>query len=677
LIIVFQSLLFPSNAQDQPDLLENSIITGYVKDEESGDPLIGVTVKVERDFYIGNLTVTNDTGFYKLRIPGGNFILRIFDSQGFVIFRTNFTIKYHEDLRLDFVLDSHDIAQSSVFGTIRNQITYTPMVEADIKIRRTSASGDMVLYRETETDSKGDFSIKLPAGDYEFEVWADDEKIFKEEFELFFGEEKKFDLVLQQPSRNLNFQNILKLIFEQWLNIIVMIIVLVIGLLMNGFMDRAFTNAKKTFAEKPGRFIDLPIIRFIERVVKWNIFIIILIIIVFLLAQILDLVTLIWIPLSNSVASIYLIILLVIFMRIGLMIWNQFISYLKGSEEQKPKRILSSRIIAILDIIGKYTLSFFFLLGILVTAFAALGMSDIIIGGFTEGLAKNAGFIIFIVTLMVLTWVIVRFLTSFFQDMKTRTTRFRPEMIEIAGKGIKFLVYGIIGLIIAFTLLSAAGLGEIGQTIIIVFSMILGLVVSMAATGSIGNILSGIVIMSFKPFEEGDYVIIAEKHIGQIIETNIMFTKLRDLENEIVEIPNNIVLAGCIVNWTDSAKSGGFAVEIEASIGYDVPARQVIYLMKESCKDLPAVLEFPKPNVIITGFQNHAIGYKLRAYIKSPQIRFKIQTEIMINIQKKFTEAGVEVLSPEFYVKRTAKIPTPKAIKGRLKKIKKFDKQTS
>jgi small-conductance mechanosensitive channel len=195
----------------------------------------------------------------------------------------------------------------------------------------------------------------------------------------------------------------------------------------------------------------------------------------------------------------------------------------------------------------------------------------------------------------------------------------------------------------------------------------------MAATGSIGNILSGLVIMSFKPFEEGDWVVIAEKHTGRIVETNIMFTKLKDFENEIIEIPNNMVLSTGIVNWTNAAKKGGFATEVDVTIGYDVPAKQVIFLLIKSCEGIPFILDIPKPNVIITEFHNHAIGYKLRAFIKTPQIKFRVQTDIMVNMQKNFAEAGVEILSPEVFIRRAAKIPTSKAIKGRVKKIQKFD----
>lgn len=655
-------------------LKDPGVIYGIVKDAETNEYLENVTISVERELYEGNRTTTDANGFYEMRLPYGNFILRIYDEQGYVIFRYHFNITRSEpDLNLDFVLDSKNIDRSLVRGKVLNKFTYTPMSDAIIKMYRISADGSRIFYREDPVNDLGEFEIRLPAGRYDLEVWADNEMINRDDIELNFGESEDVEYVLQKPTRTFTLQNFFRLLQNEWLDILGIIIVLVIGLFLNSLADRVFKSMENQLEEKPGKFLDIPIVRFIERVVKWNIFIVMVIIIIYLIAQILDAVTILWIPISNSIPSIYTIILLIISLRIGLMIWRQFIQYLRGGEQKKPKKILSSRIITIIEIIGKYSLISIFVLAILLIALSALGMSDIIVGGLVGGLKNKSGFIIFIISLAIIAYIAVKFMTSFFEDMKKRTTRFRPEMIDLASKGLKYFIYGIIGMIFIFTLLSAAGMGEIGQTLIIVFSLIIGLVVSMAATGSIGNILSGIVIMSFKPFEEGDYVVIADKYTGQIIETNIMFTKIRDLENELIEIPNNSVLSSGIVNWTQAARTGGFAVEIDVSIGYDIPAKQVIHLLKDSCVGLENVSEFPKPNVVMTEFQNHAIGYKLRAYIKSPQIQFKTRTDIMINIQKKFTEAGVEILSPEFYVKRIGKIPLPKQIKGRMKKIKKFD----
>jgi small-conductance mechanosensitive channel len=257
--------------------------------------------------------------------------------------------------------------------------------------------------------------------------------------------------------------------------------------------------------------------------------------------------------------------------------------------------------------------------------------------------------------------------------MKTDTTRFRPEMLDIARKGVKLAIYAVVGMIITFTILSAAGLGDVGQTIIIVLSMIVGLVVSMAATGSIGNILSGIVIMSFKPFEEGDWVVVGDKYRGRIVETNLIFTKMRDLENELIEIPNNIVLSQGIINWSSASKAGGYAVEIDTTIGYDAPSRQVIKLMCESANRVDAVKRSPEPFVVLTEFQNHAIGYKLRAYIDDPEKQFTVRSDIMVMMHRVFTENGVEILSPVYEIGRIQYPPSQDEIKERAKIMKGFE----
>jgi small-conductance mechanosensitive channel len=667
----------PSAGQTGPLLSEDATIWGYIYDVKTQTYLSNITIKVEREYFLGNTTTTDIHGMYQLALPSGSYVLRIYDEQQLVFFRMTFNITAKEIKRIDFSLDPDNTAQSQVYGTIHNKFTMSPMSDTRITLSHILLENGTYVtspYRELTTGDNGKFNLSVPAGHYLFEVWSEDKRIYSNDLVLDFGQHKEYNLVLERPSRVLNGANVLLLLQMDWLNLVGIIIVIIIGFLLLLLIDRAFEAAKVSIKKRPRRFIDEPIIDFGERVFKWNIIVLMALLIAYLTAQIMDIVTTFWVPIQDSMASIYIIILLIILLRITLMIWRLVIVYLSGDHKHsKPKKILSSRMLMIIDLVGKYSLSFCFLLSIIMTALAALGMRDMLLSGFTNGLRSNATFIIFIVSLLIIAYVIAKFISSFFADMKTKTTKFSHEMIEVASKGTTYFVYILVGLIIIYTLLSVAGLGQVGQTIILVFSMIIGLVISMAATGSIGNMLSGLVILSFKPFDDGDWVIIAHKYQGEIIETSLMFTKLKNLENELIEIPNNIILSQGVVNWTTAARDGGFAIDIDATIGYDVPARQVIALMVRSSKDVKGVLKFPTPFVITTHFDDHAIGYKLRAYIDNPRQRFQLKTDIMVNMQKTFTEAGVEILSPRYWVGRMDKIPTEDEIKGRITKIKSFE----
>jgi len=626
--------------------------------------LPNMTISVERKSFEGRSTLSDENGSYELSLPSGYFILRIRDLNGDILYRDEFFLNSSEFIRLDYGLDPENIRQSRISGTVENIYSLTPVDDAEIVLIRKGTDQEYT----THTDEDGYFEIMVPAGSYEFMIIAEDEEIYNESFSITFKEEKDMDLdPVQLPSRQFTLDNFLGFLKLNWLNLIFIVLILAVGVFALAALSRFFDGLSRAIADKPRKYMDSSIVHFIKRVFRWNVYILMVILCAYLLAHMLHIETTIWVPIQRSINSIYLIIILVILLRVILMIWKQFVQYMRGDREGvQPKRFLSPRLVTIIEILGKYFVVFLFVMIILIIALAALGMRDLITGAISNFFVGNAGELIFIVTLFLIAYILVRFMSTFFQDMKYKTTRFRPEMIEMAEKGVKFFVYAIIGMIVMFTILSAAGLGDVGQTLILVFSMIIGLVVSMAATGSIGNLLSGMVIMSFKPFEEGDWVIVADKYTGQVMETNMMFTKMRDLENEIIEVPNNLVLSTGVINWTSAAKSGHFAVDVQATIGYDVPAAQTIRLMNESVKGIPGVLDNPEPHVVMDDFLDHTISYKLRAYINDPSIRFRVKTDIMIRMQKHFADEGVEILSPAYHMVRSEKIPTASQVKRKV-----------
>ncbi|PJB21303.1 MAG: hypothetical protein CO114_06035, partial [Euryarchaeota archaeon CG_4_9_14_3_um_filter_38_12] len=56
---------------------ENSVVCGYIKDAETGDGIYDAYVSisgtdVEEQWY-WNSTSTNETGYYRMNVPEGNF----------------------------------------------------------------------------------------------------------------------------------------------------------------------------------------------------------------------------------------------------------------------------------------------------------------------------------------------------------------------------------------------------------------------------------------------------------------------------------------------------------------------------------------------------------------------------------------------------------------------------
>jgi small-conductance mechanosensitive channel len=353
-----------------------------------------------------------------------------------------------------------------------------------------------------------------------------------------------------------------------------------------------------------------------------------------------------------------------------LFVLNKIIVYYRQKLEAKEENLIYSRILLILEFIIKYVIILVGFILMLIIIFAALGFEDVILSGVGDFFLTKSGFIFMLALLVIIAVSIQRFSKSFFTDMRKRpgTKKLSPGMMFILEKTLKIGLYVILATIAIFTILSAMGLGELGQTIILMMSVIIGFVVSMAATGSIGNALSGLVLYGFKPIEKGDMVTLTVGSgnviTGTVVNIDLMFTTLKDLDSQEVRIPNNDVLSYNIVNHTRSEQDG-FAVAIDATIGYDVPADKVKDLMRKAAIATNGVLKEPKPFVLLTQFHNHAIEYRLRAFIKNAKAMYPIRSAIMNRMQKNFYRDGIEILSPVYEVGRRDEIPDSKTVRDR------------
>jgi small-conductance mechanosensitive channel len=228
----------------------------------------------------------------------------------------------------------------------------------------------------------------------------------------------------------------------------------------------------------------------------------------------------------------------------------------------------------------------------------------------------------------------------------------------MAGKVGKIVIYMLGAMIIIFALLQMAGLGSLGETLILMISIIIGFVVAMAATGSIGNILSGFMLNAFRPYKMGDRVMFGEL-VGDVVDTNLAFVQIRTLNNELVNVPNNTVIADKIVNFS---ASGAFALTVETSIGYEVPSTLVKKLLLEATRETKDIVDDPRPYVLMTKMGDYAINYKLRAYTTNAKAMMQIKSRLQESIHEEFYSHGIEILSPWYLVRRDEKRPSVKRV---------------
>ena len=73
-------------------------------------------------------------------------------------------------------------------------------------------------------------------------------------------------------------------------------------------------------------------------------------------------------------------------------------------------------------------------------------------------------------------------------------------------------------------------------------------IISLAAQDTVKSLLSGIVILTDRPFEIGDLIEVGE-YKGTVLDITFRSTRIRALNNTIVTIPNATITSELVVNW--------------------------------------------------------------------------------------------------------------------------------
>lgn len=188
-------------------------------------------------------------------------------------------------------------------------------------------------------------------------------------------------------------------------------------------------------------------------------------------------------------------------------------------------------------------------------------------------------------------------------------------------------------------------------------SVFVGLIISLGSSTVIGNVIAGWVITYMRPFKKGDRIKLNDT-VGDIIEKTPLVTRIRTAKNEIVTLPNSFIMSTQSVNYSRSAKEFGLILHAEVTIGYDVPWRLVHRMLIEAALKTKGVLHDPRPFVLETGLNDWYPVYQINAYTRHAQKMSMIYSELFQNIQDRFNEEGVEIMSPTYIASRDGNAST-------------------
>ncbi|MEJ8802582.1 mechanosensitive ion channel family protein [Pontibacter sp. H249] len=190
-------------------------------------------------------------------------------------------------------------------------------------------------------------------------------------------------------------------------------------------------------------------------------------------------------------------------------------------------------------------------------------------------------------------------------------------------------------------------------------SVFLGILFSLGSSSAIANMVAGLVLTYMRSFKIGDRIKIGDI-TGDVLEKTLLVTRVRTTKNEDITIPNAMILNNHTTNFTTCSEQSekGLVLHTTVTIGYDVPWPKVHQALIDAALACPNIEKIPSPFVLQTSLDDFYVSYQLNAYTFKAANMAQIYSDIHQNIQDKFNEAGIEILSPHYRAQRDGNMVT-------------------
>jgi small-conductance mechanosensitive channel len=180
-------------------------------------------------------------------------------------------------------------------------------------------------------------------------------------------------------------------------------------------------------------------------------------------------------------------------------------------------------------------------------------------------------------------------------------------------------------------------------------SVLLGLMVSVGASGIVGQAASGLILMYTRTYRPGEYIRVNEQE-GTVVALGLFTTRIRTGLGEELTLPNSLVFGTVTRNYSRTVKGAGFIVDTTVTIGYDAPWRQVRAMLIEAASRTPGILADPPPRVFQMALSDFYVEYRLvcQAVPSGPTPRAQVLSALHANVLDVFNEHGVQIMSPHY-----------------------------
>lgn len=178
---------------------------------------------------------------------------------------------------------------------------------------------------------------------------------------------------------------------------------------------------------------------------------------------------------------------------------------------------------------------------------------------------------------------------------------------------VKF-VYSIIkvGLYVLLFIAIVSILGIPTTTFVTLFGTVT-LSVGLALQGSLANFAGGVLILIFKPFKVGDYIVACGDE-GTVVGIDVFYTKLATVDNKMIVIPNGTLANSSVKNVSAMDKR---RVDVQVGISYESDIASAKSVLMGIIDKNENVLRDNPINVFVASLDASQVTLETRVWVSS------------------------------------------------------------
>ena len=168
-----------------------------------------------------------------------------------------------------------------------------------------------------------------------------------------------------------------------------------------------------------------------------------------------------------------------------------------------------------------------------------------------------------------------------------------------------------------------------------------GVTIGLALQGGLSNLAGGVMLLIFKPFQVGDYIIVdkANGWEGTVYKIEICYTTLLSVDYRHIVIPNGTLSGTTVVNLTarDMRK-----LELKIGISYDSDMHKAKQILEQIIKDDKGTREDQGMLVYVDELAESAVTLGLRVWVPTEDY-WTVRWRLNETIKDEFDRQGIRI----------------------------------